>query len=150
MTDPVLEKFLNYIREGIYEQPDRLKELFVRFSTTTSVPDEQRSSFGFAAIDYVEKRLQEFVTDDSTNGEAIFLVGKKGTGKSTLAYHVAEELQKDQKVYYAAVDYTMQVSTSTINTRLDPILGHHMNQVYSVLIHETPKADTPCVTSAHS
>jgi hypothetical protein len=122
IRSPGLENFLNSLRASI---TDKFEVLSKSFATTTSslpIPDRQLllRAPPSELVD-AESSLRAFATDKQSARRGCFLVGKRGTGKSTLAYYVGRSLAHKEEVCCIAVDFTFALDQALLQ-RLAPLL----------------------------
>ena len=117
-----LERFLSSLRSGITEEYSSLTRNFVASKSFLTIPPSQQLlSIAPSELGEAEAKLSFFATDKDSRQKGCFLIGKKGTGKSTLAYYVGRTLNHKQKVCCVGIDYTLETEFST-QGRLIPML----------------------------
>lgn len=126
-TGPVLKSegltvFLNALKSGITHDYAVLSKSVVMKTSRMKLPSVQNllkippSELKDAADD-----LRVFAADPNSARKGCFLIGKKGVGKSTLAYYVGRTLDHEKKVCCIGVDYTMEIE-HPLHARLEPLL----------------------------
>jgi hypothetical protein len=114
--------FLTFVRSGISENYDLLKGGFSLESSKIKLPKSQRvTDIKPSELKDAERALRAFGQGRESSGKGCLLVGKKGTGKSTLAYYVGRNLDRDGVVCCIGVDYTFVMDYS-LHSRLAPLV----------------------------